>query len=244
MSARQVGRHQRILPVLVAAAVATTAFVAFTEIGDHDGTRSVSISTGPSASTSTPSTTLVAVPSVVGTGTAPLPGCVLQNPRSLQATASYNSGDEWKCPATNAEAQEVTGAAVPDPTVPAGYTLGYDPIIYVAPGPISDAVYQRAWAPPGTFTATGATGPYVELRVRAHQPEGWDVGLTQEVTLGNGVQATASFSLTSATDPGAQAVPPPDTSNEMFWSSAGLDYELEARAVTPQDLLTVANSLP
>jgi hypothetical protein len=241
---RRTRRREQIFPVLVAALVAVAILVAVTVTAHHHHTQDVSISASPSVSVSTPPASAAPVLSTVGTSTPPLPGCVLYNGVSATPPTSYVAGDQWKCPASAAEGQEVTGAAVPDPAVPAGYVPAYQPIIYVAPGPLSDAVYQRAWAPPGTFTAAGATGPYIELRVRAHQPDGWNLGYTQTVTLAKGTQATATFSLRPKTYPGTPSNTVDDGSNGITWSNAGLDYSLEVYGLSPQAILTVANSLP
>jgi hypothetical protein len=128
---------------------------------------------------------------------------------------------------------------VPDPTVPGGYVSAYQPVIYAAPGPISTAVYQRTWAPPGTFSPTkGASGPYIELRVQAHQPDGplfIGPGLgafVNYVTLANGAKAEEAGNVTNS------------QVNGITWSHAGLDYDLQTNGISSQQLLAVANSLP
>jgi hypothetical protein len=154
------------------------------------------------------------------------------------------AGDSWKCAVTPAEAQEATGAAVPDPTVPAGYALAYAPIIYVNPGPMIDAAYQRTWTPGGAFSARGASGPFIELRVHAHQPNGWGQLGDQELTLTNGVHAQATFSLSPKTYPGTSSAASLDALNEISWSHAGLDYDLLVTGLSTQEVVDVANSLP
>lgn len=257
---RRGGGWGQLAPVLVAAGVLVAVLV-IAVLPSHRTTRTLEPTDSASTSASASSITTPSVPVVTSLGTAtsvaspttseptqfpsmvvatspPIAGCTIEKGRPGQSSGSFQPGDSWRCPVSPAQAEEVTGAAVPDPTTPNGYVPSYRPILYVAPGPISQAVYQRAWSPSGTFSPTsGATGPFVELRVRAHQTNGWGLSFPGHVTLKNGVQADGTLSLTTAG-------PSSNGFNELIWSSAGLDYELRTEGLTLQQILLVANSLP
>jgi hypothetical protein len=220
----------QLASAVVAAAVIAGILVAVTSIGPHPASKlRVTQAAQPTSSTAP-------LPVTVGTTSPPLTGCVLLDQHTDTSTPTYQAGDYWQCTVTAQQAQAVTGSSVPDPTVPDGYLPSYAPFIFVSPGPISAAVYERTWTPGGVFTGHGATGPYIELRLRAHRPGGWGQPTSIQVKLANGVEANASGALeTNAAAP---------TDNNLTWTSDNLDYELEAAGMTAGDILAAANSLP